>query len=327
MGAPPATVEPPAAMEGPSDARAASPDASDATHEEPAISPRVVMRTKKLRNRTEIEGALETLKIELNRNEMRLMFRDVDDEFLVREKAAQEADRLKKRAEREKKRQQKAAIMHSRQSPRSPKAVSPKDKKELKSVAHTVRTIKRVLEKMRPEMTMDPCLHADSKYHKSFLNAPKARDHIASSEEQRQQYLIKKSIGRVKARRRLHDQRLAESVQVTIALSGREPGSPRASDRYATDHDELALIFKEIDEDNSGYLDKDEVGLLFQRLGKHLTKTEIEEAMRQIQIILEAAYCAWSVCLMHCAVPGGGVGRARYFVLARYRAELSGAHL
>ena len=70
---------------------------------------------------------------------------------------------------------------------------------------------------------------------------------------------------------------------MTIALSGREPGSPRASDRHATDHDELALIFKEIDTDNSGYLDKDEVGALFKRLlGKQLTKIEIDEAMRYI---------------------------------------------
>ena len=127
-----------------------------------ALSPRTQMETKKLANRSELEQALATLKIDLNRNEMRLMFRDVDDEFLVREREAQRVERLRVRAERAEKRKQKAAIM-----------AKTKGSQKMKTAADNVRVVARVLNNMRPEMAMEACLHADSKFHKSFLKDPK----------------------------------------------------------------------------------------------------------------------------------------------------------
>jgi len=55
-----------------------------------------------------------------------------------------------------------------------------------------------------------------------------------------------------RARQKTHDNRVKECYNVAIALSGREPGSPKATDRHVTDSDELALIFREVDEDGSG---------------------------------------------------------------------------
>ena len=55
-----------------------------------------------------------------------------------------------------------------------------------------------------------------------------------------------------RARQKTHDNRVKECYNVAIALSGREPGSPKATDRHITDSDELALIFREVDEDGSG---------------------------------------------------------------------------
>ena len=68
-----------------------------------------------------------------------------------------------------------------------------------------------------------------------------------STQEERQQLLVTNAIARVKDRQKTSDNRLKELYETAVALSGREQGSPKATDRYITDSEELRLIFKEVD--------------------------------------------------------------------------------
>jgi hypothetical protein len=224
-------------------------------------------------SRRDIEDALSTLNIHVNDREWRLLMRDVDTQFIDNEKREQAAAFEKRRALRLKKRRQKAdAGVHGPLSPSS----------KFTQKVRLVKATHRVLSAMNPAVSLNSCLHKNSRHQKVMMSSTHEASAARGSEDERQQELIRKSIARVKARKKLYEQRLVETYNLAIALSGREPGSPRATDRHGTDHEELALIFKEIDEDNSGYLDKEEIGQLSERLGKKLSKVELGEAMLRI---------------------------------------------
>jgi Ca2+-binding EF-hand superfamily protein len=46
---------------------------------------------------------------------------------------------------------------------------------------------------------------------------------------------------------------------------------------------EIRKLFNEMDEDNSGFVDEEEVAALAKRLGAPLTKRELAEAMKEVK--------------------------------------------
>ena len=88
-------------------------------------------------------------------------------------------------------------------------------------------------------VALSGAMHPGNRRQRSLLNrstgAAVAGSSVATStEEERQQLLVANAIARVKARQKTADNRLKECYAVAIALSGREPGSPKATDRHVS---------------------------------------------------------------------------------------------
>ncbi len=284
-------------------------------------------QARKAARKQEIFDAIKTCKIHLSDREMKLMTREVDEDFLRQEAEAQAEFERQKRARRRNASPRSgsptllgASIARDSLLTDTGKAKLEDANYQIKRQSSDVKILRSALTDLQQEQTipLTGALHPKNRRHKALMNrtrAPAAGTNVATSTEaERQQLLVAKAIARVKARQKTADNRLKECYNVAIALSGREPGSPKATDRHITDSEELQLIFKEVDEDNSGYalhaiflltagqlcigvlfelpfkvdiawiryLDKAEVGVLCERLGKQISTHEIDSVMRII---------------------------------------------
>jgi hypothetical protein len=215
--------------------------------------------------RGEVMEALDALSIELRPRELRLMLREVDHEFLAQVNRNDAEDRARRRRDRCdsaacSSRVSSDTFSSSRPAPVSPAAApcaghrmrrSPGSRTVrrstsaavaglVKGAASQVRLTQRVLRAMRPSMGVECYMHGKSQRGRRLRTVASA----TTADEQRRQTLVENAIGRVKARKRQFDARVVEMYRIAAALSGREPGSPRAmADRHATDHEERELMF------------------------------------------------------------------------------------
>lgn len=252
-------------------------------------------RARKEARRQEILDAIKTCKIHLSDRELRLMTRELDQDFLRREAEAHAEFERQKRARRSKgsPRSGSPGLLQNNLSRDPLLSDTAKAKLEdadfrIKRQSGDVKLLRSALNDLQHEqgVPLEGALHPDNRRHRALMNRtrkpPGGTNVATSTEEERQQLLVANAIARVKARQKTSDNRLKELFNVAIALSGREQGSPKATDRYVTDSEELRLIFKEIDDDDSGYLDKTEVGVLFERLGVQLSSHDIDDVMQVI---------------------------------------------
>ena len=252
-------------------------------------------RARKAARKKEIVDAIKTCKIHLSDADLRLMTREVDEDFLQREAEAQaEFERQKRTRRRKASPRSGSPTLLGRSIAEDPlltdmaKAKLEDANYQIKRQSGDVKILRSALNDLRQEQSvpLQGALHPQNRRQKALLNRarkPAVGTNVATSTEQeRQQLLVANAIARVKARQKTAENRLKELYNVAIALSGREQGSPKATDRHITDSEELQLIFKEVDEDDSGYLDKAEVGVLCERLGMQFTLHEIDDVMRII---------------------------------------------
>lgn len=222
-------------------------------------------QARKAARKQEIFDAIKTCKIHLSDREMRLMTREVDEDFLRREAEAQaEFERQKRSRRRNASPRSSSPTLLGASIARDPLLTDAARAKledanyKIKRQSSDVKILRSALNDLQQEQTipLEGALHPQNRRHKALMHrtrAPTAGTNVATSTEQeRQQLLVAKAIARVKARQKTADNRLKECYSVAIALSGREQGSPKATDRHITDSEELQLIFKEVDEDDSG---------------------------------------------------------------------------
>ena len=222
--------------------------AENAARAEQAV--RAARKERKEVRKQEIVDALKQCKIHLSDNEMRLMTREVDQDFITRE-ALQHAEYEKKRRDEK--------ISKNRGGRLAPidSLLSDGARDKFAGANHTIKTqtsdvriLRSALDDLNRDnlVSLSGAIHPGNRRQRSLLNRSKgAAVAGTSTEEERQQLLVANAIARVKSRQKTADNRLKECYNVAIALSGREPGSPKATDRHVTDSAELGLIFREVD--------------------------------------------------------------------------------
>merc|ERR1712166_1545879 len=69
----------------------------------------------------------------------------------------------------------------------------------------------------------------------------------------------------------------AKGLTLTQARGNMSQRSARSPGRKKRDH--IQELFNEVDQDGSGYLDRDELALLAGRAGRHLSQRQLDDAM------------------------------------------------